>query len=39
MPLKKNADAALKQCPSVENCIVVKRTGGKVNWVEGRDVW
>ncbi|MCW5771411.1 MAG: acetate--CoA ligase [Rhodospirillaceae bacterium] len=39
VPLKANADEALKKCPSVKNCIVLKRTGGKVGWVEGRDVW
>lgn len=32
-------DAALKQCPLVEHCLVLQRTGGKVNWVEGRDAW
>jgi acetyl-CoA synthetase len=39
VPLKANADAALAQCPDVATVIVVKRTGGKVDWVEGRDVW
>ena len=38
VPLKENADKALKDCPSVDTCIVVKRTGGKVNWEEGRDI-
>ena len=37
--LKGNADQALEACPSVETCIVVKRTGAKVNMKEGRDVW
>lgn len=37
--LKENADAALKTCPSVERCVVLKRTDGKINWVEGRDLW
>ncbi|KAJ7620359.1 hypothetical protein FB45DRAFT_839568 [Roridomyces roridus] len=32
-------DQALKECPKVEKVIVLKRTGGKVNWVEGRDLW
>jgi len=27
------------QCPNVKKCVVVKRTGNEVNWVEGRDVW
>ena len=39
IPLKANTDAALETCPSVKNCIVVKRTGGNIAWVEGRDVW
>jgi len=39
VPLKEAADAALKTCPSITKCIVVKRTGEKVNWVEGRDLW
>ncbi len=38
IPLKKITDEALTQCPNVKKCIVVKRTGGEVNWVEGRDV-
>jgi acetyl-CoA synthetase len=39
VPLKANTDAALASCPSVKNCIVVKRTGGSIAWTEGRDVW
>jgi acetyl-CoA synthetase len=39
VPLKVNADEALTKCPSVETVIVVRRTGGQVGWVEGRDVW
>jgi acetyl-CoA synthetase len=39
VPLKANADEALKQCPDVKTVIVVRRTGGAINWVEGRDVW
>jgi len=39
IPLKANADEALKGCPSVETMIVVKRTGGEVEWKDGRDVW
>ena len=37
--LKKIADEALQNCPNVKKCIVVKRTGNEINWVEGRDVW
>ena len=39
VPLKANADAALKSCPGVTNMLVVRRTGGKVDWVQGRDLW
>jgi len=39
IPLKKITDEALKNCPNVKKCIVVKRTGSEVNWVDGRDVW
>jgi acetyl-CoA synthetase len=40
VPLKRNADAAIAACPvKVETVIVVKRTGGAIDWVEGRDVW
>jgi acetyl-CoA synthetase len=39
IPLKKITDEALSQCPNVKKCIVVKRTGNEVNWVEDRDVW
>jgi acetyl-CoA synthetase len=37
--LKANADEALARCPSVKTCFVVRRTGGQIGWVEGRDVW
>ena len=39
IPLKKIADEALQSCPDVKKCIVVKRTGNQINWVEDRDVW
>jgi acetyl-CoA synthetase len=39
VPLKGNSDAALKHCPNVHTCLVVKRTGGKTDWHDGRDVW
>ncbi|HEX2890894.1 acetate--CoA ligase [Vineibacter terrae] len=39
VPLKANADAALKKCPGVKTVIVVKRTGGAIDWVAGRDLW
>ncbi|MCW8906311.1 MAG: acetate--CoA ligase [Sedimenticola sp.] len=39
VPLKANADIALKDCPNVHTCVVIKRTGGKVDWTEGRDIY
>ncbi len=39
IPLKANTDAALESCPTIEKCVVVKRTGGDIEWHEGRDVW
>ncbi|MEQ9491437.1 MAG: acetate--CoA ligase [Alphaproteobacteria bacterium] len=39
IPLKANTDKALENCPSVTGVIVVKRTGGDIGWVDGRDVW
>ncbi|MFT5481868.1 MAG: acetyl-CoA synthetase [Halieaceae bacterium] len=39
IPLKANADKALEHCPNVHTCLVVKRTGGDIDWQEKRDVW
>ena len=41
VPLKANVDKALDQddVTTVEKVIVVKRTGGDINWVDGRDLW
>ena len=39
VPLKANTDEALTECPSVTSTVVVRRTGGDVGWVEGRDHW
>lgn len=38
-PLKHKADQALKSCPNVSTMIVVRRTGGEVDWQPGRDLW
>ena len=38
IPLKKIADEALEQCPNVKKCLVIKHTGGEVNWHDDRDV-
>jgi acetyl-CoA synthetase len=37
--LKDNADAALRECPSVNLCIVYKRTNSDVTMENGRDSW
>jgi acetyl-CoA synthetase len=37
--LKRNVDDALKRCPSIEKCIVVRRTGADVDMRRGRDLW
>lgn len=39
IPLKANTDKALEKCPDVLTTVVVRRTGGDINMVEGRDVW
>jgi acetyl-CoA synthetase len=39
IPLKANTDDALKRCPNVKSVLVVRRTGGKVVMMAGRDHW
>jgi acetyl-CoA synthetase len=39
IPLKASVDEALTKCPTIEKCIVIKRTGNDIAWFEGRDVW
>jgi acetyl-CoA synthetase len=39
IPLKANTDAAMNIAGNVRHCLVVKRTGNKIDWKEGRDVW
>jgi len=39
VPLKKNTDEALKECPGVTTVIVLKRTGQPVDMQHGRDIW
>jgi acetyl-CoA synthetase len=41
LPLKNIADEALAMggCEAVKSVIVYRRTGGKVAWSEGRDLW
>ena len=38
VPLKKNVDEALEDCPDVKSVIVIKRTGAAVAMKAGRDV-
>ena len=37
--LKKSADKAVEECPTVKTCIVVKRTGSQVSMKAGQDFW
>jgi len=39
IPLKAMADEALRECPTVESCIVVSRTQNVVDMEPGRDFW
>ena len=39
IPLKEITDEALLSCTNVKKCVVVKRTGNRINWNEDRDVW
>jgi len=43
IPLKENTDKAIdiaaKHHVMVKNVLVVRRTGGKIGWAPGRDVW
>ncbi len=37
--LKDCVDTALEACPDVHTVLVLKRTGGQINWEQGRDIW
>ncbi len=39
IPLKKNVDWALEECPDVKSVFVVKRAGIEVDMKAGRDLW
>ena len=39
IPMKSNVDKALSSCPSVDNVIVVNRTGATISMNQKRDVW
>jgi acetyl-CoA synthetase len=38
VPLKRNTDEALAQCPNVHTVLVIRHTGADVPWKEGRDI-
>ncbi len=39
IPLKANTDAAIAKCDTVKCVVVLKRTGGAIDWTAERDVW
>jgi acetyl-CoA synthetase len=39
LPMKQEIDKVLPDCPSIEHCVVVRRTGGDIPWNAERDVW
>jgi len=39
LDLKKNVDAAIQLAPRVKTVVVVRRTGGPIDWDANRDVW
>jgi acetyl-CoA synthetase len=39
VPLKQNADEAVKDCPTIKKVVVLKRVGNDVAMTAGRDVW
>ena len=39
VPLKANTDVAVQKAGGVRHVLVVKRTGGEIDWTPGRDVW
>ena len=38
-PLKANADKVVKECPDVHTVVVVKNTGGDIDWDGSHDLW
>jgi acetyl-CoA synthetase len=39
VPLKESSDTAMAETPSIERCLVVRRTGQNVAMQDGRDIW
>jgi len=38
IPLKRNVDIALSECPNVRHCLIVERTFAEIPLMEGRDI-
>jgi acetyl-CoA synthetase len=39
VPLKQSAEEAIRECPSIEHVVTVRRTGGEHPFTPGRDLW
>ena len=39
IPLKSNTDEAISKATMCKTTIVVKRTEGDINWIDGQDIW
>jgi acetyl-CoA synthetase len=39
IPLKRNVDAALAKAPGARLVLIVRRSGGAIDFVKGRDLW
>ncbi len=39
IPMKQTADEAVAECPTIRHVIVHRRSGARVPWTAGRDVW
>jgi acetyl-CoA synthetase len=39
VPLKQSADTAMAETPTIEQCLVLRRTGQDVPMQDGRDIW
>ena len=39
IPLKSNTDEAIAKAKMCKTTIVVKRTGGDINWIDEQDIW
>ena len=39
IPLKKNVDEAVQNCPNIKNTLIIKRTGDSIAWNPEKDLW